>query len=161
MTRSSPSKADNGVPWKWQLAIAAALLLIFTAISFVMIYTADTQDAIWMRRIAVFSAFQSLVFGAVGWLFGREINRVPTEVARADAHEAREQAKSSADSAAAAEVRAVAEETKGRALSAAIDAHAATAASAGGSRDVGLDRGQPASASIAALAAMAHKLYET
>lgn len=125
-----------------------------------MIVTADTPDAVWKNRVTIFSAFQSLVFGAVGWLFGREINRVPAEVARAEAREAKEQAQDLADEAAEARVRAATEETRGRALASAITSTAASI-SGNGSAAGGFERsgGPTSSPQMAALAAMAQELY--
>jgi len=153
---------DGGVPWQWQLAVAAALLVVFLAIGVLMILTADTPDTVWKNRIAVFSAFQSLVFGAVGWQFGREINRVPAEVARVEAQEAKEQAQDSADEAAEARERAAREETKGRALATAITSTAASMNGSGSTTGSGsFERAStsPAPPQMAALAAMANDLY--
>jgi ABC-type transport system involved in cytochrome bd biosynthesis fused ATPase/permease subunit len=153
-----PSRSTgSGVPWQWQLLVAALLLVVFVAIGVLMIITADTSDSIWKNRITIFSAFQSLVFGAVGWLFGREINRVPAEVARADAQEAKELAQEHADEAVEARVRAATEETRGRALAAAVTS---TAASAAPNHGGGLERTSTApSPLMVALAAMAEDLY--
>ena len=162
-SRSSRRPTLNIVPWQWQLVVAALLLVVFVAIGVLMIATADTSDSIWKNRITIFSAFQSLVFGAVGWLFGREINRVPAELARADAQEAKELAQDNADEAAEARVRAATAETKGRALASAITSTAASMSGNGASSSGlgGLERsGTPApSPQMAALAAMADDLY--
>ena len=162
-SRSSRRPTANIVPWQWQLVVAALLLVVFVAIGVLMIATADTSDSIWKNRITIFSAFQSLVFGAVGWLFGREINRVPAELARADAQEAKELAQDNADEAAEARVRAATAETKGRALASAITSTAASMAGNGASSAGlgGLERSStPApSPQMAALAAMADDLY--
>jgi hypothetical protein len=40
----------------------------------------------------VYSGFEALVFAAVGWLFGREVNRERAEKAEAEADTAREEA---------------------------------------------------------------------
>jgi uncharacterized membrane protein YgcG len=162
-SRSSRRPALNIVPWQWQLVVAALLLVVFVAIGVLMIATADTSDSIWKNRITIFSAFQSLVFGAVGWLFGREINRVPAELARVDAQEAKELAQDNADEAAEARVRAATAETKGRALASAITSTAASMSGNGASSSGlgGLERpSTPApSPQMAALAAMADDLY--
>jgi uncharacterized membrane protein YgcG len=162
-SRSSRRPTLNIVPWQWQLVLAALLLVVFVAIGVLMIATADTSDSIWKNRITIFSAFQSLVFGAVGWLFGREINRVPAELARVDAQEAKELAQDNADEAAEARVRAATAETKGRALASAITSTAASMSGNGASSSGlgGLERtGTPApSPQMAALAAMADDLY--
>jgi ABC-type transport system involved in cytochrome bd biosynthesis fused ATPase/permease subunit len=155
----SRSTASGGVPWQWQLVVAAVLLVVFLVIGVLMIVTADTSDAVWKNRVTIFSAFQSLVFGAVGWLFGREINRVPAEVARADAQEAKEQAQENAEEAAEARVRAATEETRGRALAAAVTSTAASTA-APTRESAGFERaGAAPTPQLAALAAMAEELY--
>jgi len=160
-SRSSRRPTANMVPWQWQLVVAALLLVVFVAIGVLMIVTADTSDSIWKNRITIFSAFQSLVFGAAGWLFGREINRVPAEVARADAREAKEQAQDSADDAAEARERAAREETKGRALAVAVTTTAASMSGAAATGTSGLERASSIAPppQMAALAAMADDLY--
>lgn len=164
MTEPQPEQfrstsSGNGVPWQWQLSAAALLLVVFMVIGVLMILNADTSDSIWKNRIMIFSAFQSLVFGAVGWLFGREVNRVPAELARAEAQEAKLQAHENAEDATEALVRAATEETRGRALAAAITSTAASTVTPG--LGGALDRGgsTPSSPQMAALAAMAEDLY--
>ena len=156
-----PGSTSGGVPWQWQLVAAAVLLAVFVVIGVLMILTADTSDTVWKNRITIFSAFQSLVFGAVGWLFGREVNRVPAEAARSAALEATELARENADEAAEARVRAATEEARGRALAAAV---ISTAASVTGPAPPsgGFERSAaPAAPSpqVATLAAMAEDLY--
>ena len=163
MNQPAPTPATppgNSVPWQWQLIVAVVLLVSFIVIGVVMIASADSTDAVWKNRVAIFTAFQSLVFGAAGWLFGREINRVPAETARADAQEAKTEAKEQATAAAEARERAAIEETRGRALASAVTA-AATAPTGGGqSHDVGFGDPQATAApQIAALAALAANLY--
>jgi hypothetical protein len=160
----APSRTNGVVPWQRQLVVAAVLLVVFVAIGVLLIVTADTTDAVWKNRVTIFSAFQSLVFGAVGWLFGREINRVPAEIARTEAKEAKQLAQQHADEAAEARVRAATEETRGRALASAITSTAASmrASSNGGTspREGGFaERSATPSAQMAALAAMAEDLY--
>ena len=161
--QGKPKRLPNGgVPWQWQLAVTGVLLVVFLAIGVLMIVAADTPDTVWKNRIAIFSAFQSLVFGAVGWLFGREINRVPAEVARAEAQEAKEQAQDSADEAAEARERAAREETKGRALAVAITSTAASMNGNGATTGSGSFERSNISTTppqMAALAAMAKDLY--
>jgi len=168
MTEPQPdpprSAGSGGVPWQWQLAAAAVLLLAFLGIGVMMIITADTTDAVWKNRIAIFSAFQALVFGGVGWLFGREVNRIPAEIARTEAAQAKDLAQENAEDAAEARVRAATEETRGRALASAITSTAASTATSGTGasalREGGFsERSASASAQMAALAAMAEDLY--
>jgi hypothetical protein len=150
----------TGAPWSRQLLTAAVLLLVFLTIGVLMIVTADTPDPVWKNRIVIFSAFQALVFGGVGWLFGREVNRVPADIARAEAREAKELAQENADEAAEARVRAATEETRGRALASAVTATAAS--THGAAREGSFERTvAPPSPQMAALAAMAEDLYGT
>ena len=155
---AAPAPTGNGVPWQWQLLAAGSLLAAFLAIGIILIITADTADSVWKNRIAIFNAFLALVFGAAGWLFGREINRVPAEIARIEAREAKELALDSAEDAAEARVRAAAEEMRGRALAAAITSMAAATSASNGTGPIG-ERSGTASAQVSALSAMAKDLY--
>ena len=151
------SNRGTGTPWSRQLLMTAVLLVVFLALGVLMIVTADTPDPVWKNRIVIFSAFQALVFGGVGWLFGREVNRVPAEIARVEAREAKELAQENADEAAEARVRAAAEETRGRALASAVTATAASTNGDRARRRTAASSGPPAppSPQMAALAAMA------
>lgn len=155
-----PRPIMNGVPWQWQLGFAGGLLVAFFVIGIVMIWTADVSDTVWKNRIAIFTAFQSLVFGAVGWLFGREVNRVPAEQARADAQQAKDQAVTATAEATEARVQAATEQTKGESLASAV-ANTANAPgqspSGGHSEDTAF--GSPTAPQLSALAALARDLY--
>jgi hypothetical protein len=152
----APSSDGNGVPWQWQLAVAAGLLAAFVILGVLMIWTANVPDPVWKNRMAIFSAFQSLVFGAVGWLFGRQIN----QVSREDAKQAKEQAAKSAEEARTAQNEATAQQERVRALtstaSAVIAATPASTTGAGRSRDVSADDDRPPAPAphLAALAAL-------
>lgn len=151
------SSVVGGLRWPWQVLAAAALLAVFVAFGALMILNADTSDSVWKNRIMIFSAFQALVFAAVGWLVGREVNRVPAEQARAEAQQAAQQAREYAEDATEARVRAATEETRGRALAAAITSTASSVNGAGlGSS---LDRSNATQPQMAALATMAEELY--
>lgn len=53
--------------------IAAAALITF------MILDVDAADETWKRYAYVLTGVESIVFAAVGWLFGKEIHREQAE----------------------------------------------------------------------------------
>ncbi|WP_433307231.1 hypothetical protein ACQP2F_22980 [Actinoplanes sp. CA-030573] len=106
---------DNGAPaarWGWQFWVATGLLIGFAVLVVAMIWLAGGDDVVWQRRLYVFGAVEAIVFTAVGWLFGREVNRSAVDSARADATEAREAA--AAQTAEATEERVAATEANTR-----------------------------------------------
>ncbi|GIJ73150.1 hypothetical protein [Virgisporangium ochraceum] len=125
---SDPVSTD-GRHWNRQYLIAVALLVAFAGFVVVMVVLADrSSDQVWQRRIYLFSAVEAIVFTAVGWLFGREVNRTAVESARQDATAARqtaavarEEARRSAEDAAAAEQRAAAERARGETVAAVVE----------------------------------------
>jgi hypothetical protein len=99
-------------------AILVAFLAIvgFAATVWYLLGSAHTTtDGSWQRLTYVFSGVQTVVFTAVGWLFGREVNRKAQE--RADAASAGEKA---------ALARAADLDARAKAVKAAIAARRAT-----------------------------------
>jgi hypothetical protein len=158
-TTLEPRSTPTGVPWQWQLRFAGGLLVAFLVVCGVMFWTADSTDDVWKNRIVIFTAVQSLVSAAVGWLFGREVNRAPAEQARADAQQAKEQTATATAAAADARVKAATEQTRGETLAAAVGrvAEAMPVPGGGMSRDSGA--GSSTAAPLTALAALARDLY--
>ena len=50
-----------------------------------MLEELDLQEGPWQRLVWVFSGFEAIVFAAVGWFFGREVNRERAEHAETEA----------------------------------------------------------------------------
>jgi hypothetical protein len=56
-----------------------------------LVTNADTQDQTeWERWVYVFGAVQAIAFAAIGWVFGREVNRERAEKAEQRADEAKQ-----------------------------------------------------------------------
>lgn len=167
-----PPRADqvnlpNVAKWTWQFIVAVALLVAFAALIAAMILMAHGDDTVWQRRIYVFGAAQAIVFTAIGWLFGREVNRSTAESAKNDAVQAKQEAANARQEAtektlqAAESMRIAAEEkTKGRAVKALVrnGQSAATAGRAGGPRDVGMTT-SPTAGILTDLRALVDELY--
>jgi|GEM_PF-1400194 len=108
------------------VAVAILLLVAFGVLIFFLLGEARSADEdTWLRFMYIFGAAEALVFTAVGWLFGREVNRQSTENAEARADQATAKVE-------AATVAAADQEAKGRALRAAVESRAMAAS--GGSR---------------------------
>lgn len=176
MTEPEPATPaePTGTHWNRQYLIAVLLLIAFAALVVVMVVLADrSSDQVWQRRIYLFSAVEAIVFTAVGWLFGREVNRTAVESARQEAtaakqtaDTARDEARQSAEQAAAAEQRATAERTRGETIAAVIE-HSQPASGdgtgprvAGRSQDAGIDGAdEPTGATVVDLPSLLRDLY--
>ena len=109
------------------------------------------------------------MFTAIGWLFGREVNRSTAESAKSNAAQAKQEAASARHEATektleAAEAEKVGrrKKTKGRAVKALVRNGQSTAAAgrAGGPRDVGVTPTGPSAAAVLAdLGALVDELY--
>lgn len=149
----------------WQLGVAIAVLLLYGILAAFMVASADAPTEVWKNRVVIFSSVQSIVFTAVGWVFGREVHRQTAETARADAQEAKEDAKDKATTAEQKTAEAASEREKGRAMAAAVQAISAapTTSRGGQSFDVGLEdeagEGSSSTPQLAALHSLATKLY--
>ena len=167
--RADQADSPNAARWKWQFIVAAALLVAFAALIAVMLLIAHGDDTVWQRRVYVFGAAQAIVFTAIGWLFGREVNRSTAESAKNDAAQAKEEAASARQEATektleAADAKKVAaeEKTKGRAVKALVrnGRSSAPAGRASGPQDVSMTAAAPSAAGILAdLGALVDELY--
>ncbi|MET9199588.1 hypothetical protein [Gordonia sp. NPDC003585] len=135
----------------WQLVVTVVLLLIFGTLAVILLAIADTDPEVWQRRVYIFTAIQAIVFTAVGWLFGREVNQSAVKAAdmhaseaRDDANEARASIRQLAQRAGEAERTAAVEEARGRAAYTAVasllDSDDSTSS---GPSDVSMPRTQP------------------
>lgn len=87
------SKSEPGAAAKWLLPIAVFLLALYVVILSVLLFTADDTDVdeeIWGRYTYLLGGLEAIVFTAVGWLFGREVNRKQAEQAETATKEAAE-----------------------------------------------------------------------
>lgn len=84
---------DPGAPAKWLLPIAVILLTLYVVVLVWLFFTADDKDAsetIWGRYVFLLGGLEAIVFTAVGWLFGREVNRKQAEQAETAQDEAKQ-----------------------------------------------------------------------
>ena len=72
-------------------AFASVVVIAFAVFATFLVVNADTQNqAEWERWVYVFGAVEAIAFAAVGWVFGREVNRERAEKAEERADEAQE-----------------------------------------------------------------------
>lgn len=119
----------------WQLRITVILLVTYGAFATAMLWMADVDADVWQKRVYIYTGIQAIVFTAVGWLFGREVNLSAATAATAEAKEARSETRAVQQHAAglreeltAAKEVAAREYSKGVAARAAVDALASTRA---------------------------------
>lgn len=80
------SSGGTASPVSAKTLIAVAIcLVIFYVVALVALYSiaADdtTSDVVWSRYVVLLSGLEAIVFTAVGWMFGREVNRQRAEAA--------------------------------------------------------------------------------
>lgn len=135
-----------------RVGFAVVLGVVFICLATLMALNADTgNDVQWQRWAGLFAAIEALAFTAIGWVFGREINRERAEGAERraggaerDRGEARE--------------RAAREHEKGKSLARQIVARADLAR--GGGRLEAQGAGQePGDANLDVLAEVARREY--
>jgi cytochrome bd-type quinol oxidase subunit 1 len=71
----------NQLPWQAQLAFAMVLTVVFIILVLVMLKSAKASSAEWQNLVYVFGSVEALVFTAIGWVFGREVQRAPWPIA--------------------------------------------------------------------------------
>jgi len=139
----TPPKEDSAsgdyssARWTALFAVSVVILVLFGVLMIYMMAVANdasNSDAIWTRQTVVFGAGQAIAFTAVGWLFGREVNRTAAENSEAhaagaaeEAKQAKKEAKQATAEARTHEVDATRATEKARALAAAITTSAAAA----------------------------------
>jgi hypothetical protein len=95
-TNGKKEKAKNseaGASPAVLLAVAIGLLVIYVVILYFLFKGADDKDmseTIWGRYTYLLGGLEAIVFTAVGWLFGREVNRKQAEQAEQATQEAAE-----------------------------------------------------------------------
>jgi len=146
------SRTDSAAE-RWRgiaaVIVAVALLLGFAALLAYLIGKAGTAaDGAWSRYVYLFGAAEALVFTAVGWLFGREVNRQAVQSAEARADQAVARVEE-------ATVNATEQEANGRALRAAVE----TRAGESGVEERGIGGAAGGSKEMRELAALAKALF--
>ena len=96
-----------------QFVIAIALLIAYGFFIYFLIGKVDSGDPSWSRLIYLFSGVEAIVFAAVGFLFGKEVNRQRAEKAETEKKAVEEQKEKIKD-------EKVAEHNKGLVLGAMI-----------------------------------------
>jgi hypothetical protein len=157
--QDQPPEQDDA-RWTWQFGVAVALLIGFLVLVVVMLFmTGSSTEIVWQRRVYIFGGAEAIVFTAVGWIFGREVNRSAVQTvkqqandAKKDADAAREETRQHADAAARAEQEAAAERARGDVVASVVEhaqpATVPTPQRGGVAQDAGIGddgRGQPAS----------------
>lgn len=73
----------------FRAVVAVILTVIFVVFGAFLVLNADTASAgEWERWIYVFGAAEAVAFTAIGWTFGREVNRQRAEKAEEKAEQA-------------------------------------------------------------------------
>nr|MUH38703.1 hypothetical protein [Zobellia laminariae] len=93
--------------------IAISLLIAYGFFIYFLIGKVDSGDPSWSRLIYLFSGVEAIVFAAVGFLFGKEVNRQRAEKAETEKKAVEEQKEKIKD-------EKVAEHNKGLVLGAMI-----------------------------------------
>ncbi|MGS0524860.1 hypothetical protein ACU8V7_06330 [Zobellia nedashkovskayae] len=113
-TGSFPELATNPKGWfTFENMIALAVLIAYGIFIYFLIGKVDSGDPSWSRLIYLFSGVEAIVFAAVGFLFGKEVNRKRAEKAETEKKEVEEQKEKIKD-------EKVAEHNKGLVLGAMI-----------------------------------------
>lgn len=86
---------------KWvRVGFAALVTIAFAVFATYLVLNADTKDQVeWQRWVYLFGAVEAIAFAAVGWVFGKEVNRERAEKAEDSAKTARKDAKDTAQKA--------------------------------------------------------------
>lgn len=166
MVTRSKASSEGQQRQRWQLWATVSILGAFAVAVIYMLVAAHDNDAdVWQRRVYVFAGAQAIVFTAVGWLFGREVNSEALKAANAYADEAKDEARQAKDDSAASDRRtseadaALADaRSKERAARAAIGALVSgEAANTAGPRDIS-DTGA-GTTSVQRIQAMLDEIY--
>lgn len=94
------AEPKSGVPWVVLLIIALLLIGVYVIAVWILFGLADdagTSEIIWGRYTFLLAGFEAVVFTAVGWLFGREVNRKQAEQAEKATKAAQEKGEEAAE----------------------------------------------------------------
>ena len=85
---STPTSASSlEVFLRWALALAALGLFVWAYLD-LRAYIDTADEVHWARRAMLYGAIEAIAFAAVGWVFGREVNRQRADNAETKAKEA-------------------------------------------------------------------------
>ena len=148
--------------WGATLGVAVLILILFMAMAVFLINWADdpgTTDSIWGRYLYVFGVVQAVAFTAVGWVFGREVNRTAVDQASTDAAKSKATAEAATSAATASAVEAATNKAKGEALRDAVVASADAAPAPPTIDGIGGAAAAVGDSQLASLRAMAATLF--
>jgi cytochrome bd-type quinol oxidase subunit 1 len=73
-----------------RVIFAAVVAVLFVVFAIFLVTNADTSDQReWERWVYVFGAAEAIAFAALGWVFGKEVNRQRAEAAEDTAKKAK------------------------------------------------------------------------
>lgn len=129
---NTPSSSSDSRPFWLTLVLIGIAVVILVGFAAIVVYMlrysgAKTTEVVWNRRVFVFGGIQAIAFTAVGWLFGREVNRGTAEAAQEQAKEAADDAKTANEAAQVKATEAAEARVKGTTLAAAVKASAENA----------------------------------
>ena len=77
-----------------RVVFAVVVILAFAAFAIFLVANANTRNQTeWERWVYVFGAVEAIAFAAIGWMFGREVNRERAENAEKRADDAEDNEK--------------------------------------------------------------------
>lgn len=166
-TTADAAKADTQGSTDWMrylitVTVAVVLLFAFGLLVYYLNGKADGESELaWQRRVYLFGGVEAIVFTAVGWIFGREVNRQQVDAAENRANMSEQKADAAADKAATAKAKEADLAARGAAAKAAVLArHAALSNPQGArTRSVYGDKAGAASTELEDLANFMSTLY--
>jgi hypothetical protein len=83
---------------KWvRVGFAVFVTIAFAVFATYLVVNADTKNQTeWQHWVYIFGSVEAIAFAAVGWVFGKEVNRERAEKAEDSAKTARKDAKETA-----------------------------------------------------------------
>ena len=117
------------------VSIAVLLLIAFGLLVFYLNGKAGSgTELIWQRRVYLFGGVEAIVFTAVGWIFGREVNRQQVNAAENRANTSVKRADAAVEEASDERANAADLAARGQAAKAAVVARHASLSNAQGVR---------------------------
>lgn len=152
----------DGMRYLVTVSIAVLLLIAFGLLVYYLNQKASGEaELVWQRQVYLFGGVEAIVFTAVGWIFGREVNRQQVDKAENRADESDQRADAAIDQASTANEKAADLAARGLATKAAILARHDTLADTEGdrTRSVYGDKAGAASAEFDELVKFVTTLY--